>query len=148
MPNLPNAPTGGRASCALRHLDDPADLDRFLDLRAERERIDAELAALSPVILEALEAEDGERADARGLTLEARVRRTYGYSDHVTEVEAYVRECKAAERASGSATLATVTGYVRVSRNAASVTDRAHALGSEAVAAALAASGTPPAIPS
>lgn len=128
----------------LRHLDDPADLDRFLDLRAERDRIDAELSALSPLILAALEAEDGERADARGFTLEARVRRTYGYSGHVTEAETYVRECKAAERASGSATLSTATGYVRVSRNAATQTDAARALGAEAVAAALA---SPPAIP-
>lgn len=42
----------------LRLLDDPADLGRYLDLRAERDRIDAELATLAPRILEALENED------------------------------------------------------------------------------------------
>ena len=31
---------------ALRTLDDPSDLDRFLDLRAERDRLDAELDAM------------------------------------------------------------------------------------------------------
>ena len=120
----------------LRHLDDPADLDRYLDLRQERDRIDAELAALSPVILEALEAEDDGRAAARGLTLEARVRRTYGYSEHVREAEAYVKECKAAERASGSAALASATGYVRVERDRALAADHARATAAEAVAAA------------
>ncbi|PAP78011.1 hypothetical protein, partial [Rubrivirga marina] len=100
----------------LRYLDDPADLDRFLDLREERDRIDAELDALAPTILRALEMEDDERASARGYTLEARVRRTYGYSDAVTEAERYVRDCKAAERAAGTATIDTATGYVRVTR--------------------------------
>ena len=124
---------------ALRALDDPADLDRYLDLRAERDRIDAALDALAPVILAALDAEDDGRTEARGFTLESCVRRTYAYSDDVAEAERYVRECKAAERASGSATVASATGYVRVTRDPAASADVARALAAEAVTAALAA---------
>ena len=112
----------------LRHLDDPADLDRYLDLRAERDRIDAELSALSPVILAALDAEDDGRTEARGFALESCVRRTYDYSETVTEAETYVRECKAAERASGSATVASATGYVRVSESPTARADRLRSL--------------------
>lgn len=135
MPKL-DAPSG--ACPSLRHLDDADDLARYLDLRAERDRVDAALALLSPVILEALEAEDDGQHSARGLVLAACVRRTYAYSEHVQEAEAYVRECKAAERASGSATLATATGYVKVTRDRAVAADRARATAAEAVAAALA----------
>ena len=120
----------------LRHLDDPADLRRFLDLRAERERIDAELDALSPVILAALDAEDDGRADADGFTLESCVRRTYAYSAEVEETAGYLRDLKARERAVGTTTVDAVTSYVRVTRSPAARVDRARALGAEAVTAA------------
>ena len=123
----------------LRHLDDPADLRRFLDLRAERERIDAELDALSPVILAALDAEDDGRADADGFTLESCVRRTYAYSAEVEETAGYLRDLKARERSVGTATVDAVTAYVRVTRSPAARGDHARALGAEAVTAALAA---------
>ena len=115
------------AYTTLRALDDPGDLDRFLDLRAERDRIDDELAALSPVILAAVEAEDGGRFDARGLQLEACTRRGYAYSDEVRETEAYLKDLRAAERSNGTATVTTATGYVRVSANRAEARDHARA---------------------
>ena len=124
---------------ALRTLDDPSDLDRFLDLRAERDRLDAELDALAPVILRALEDEDDGRASARGFTLEACVRRTYTYSEEERQTAAYLRDLRAAERARGLATVDTVTGYVRVTRDRARAADRTRADGAEAVTAALAA---------
>ena len=111
----------------LRALDDPADLRRYLDLRAERARIDAELDALAPVILAALEDEDGGRAEADGHALEACVRRTYAYSPEVVETEAYLRDLRAAERANGVATVETATGYVRVTRSPTEAADRARA---------------------
>ena len=120
----------------LRHLDDPADLDRFLDLREERDRIDAELEKLAPVILAALEDEDDGRDSARGFVLEARVRRTYAYSADVAEAEAYVRDCKAAERSSGVATVTAATGFVRVTRDRARDADRLRAAAAEATTAA------------
>lgn len=111
----------------LRGLDDPDDLTRYLDLRAERARIDDELAALAPLILEALELEDDGRLDVRGLTLEARTKRTYAYSDEVLETEAYLKDLRAAERGNGVARLRTATGYVRVSANRADAADHARA---------------------
>ena len=133
------APASLGAYPVLRHLDDPDDLERYLDLRAERDRLDAELDALAPVVLAALEAEDDGQAEARGFVLSAEVRRTYGYSAEVTETEAYLCDLRAAERASGAATVERATGYVKVSRSPATRADRARALGAEAVTAALAA---------
>ena len=120
----------------LRRLDDPDDLRRYLDLRDERDRIDAALAEIAPRILAALEFEDGGRAEAYGVTLEACVRRTYTYSDDVTDAETYAREVRALERSNGLATLATATGYVRVTRSTATASDHAHATGLEATLAA------------
>ena len=115
------------AYSTLRALDDPGDLQRYLDLRAERARIDDELATLAPLILDALEREDGGRLDVQGLTLEARTKRTYAYSDEVVETEAYLKDLRAAERSSGTAHVTTATGYVRVSFNRVAATDRARA---------------------
>lgn len=71
--------------------------------------------------------------------LTAKVRRSYVYSEHVQEAEAYVRECKAAERSSGSARLGTVTGYVEARRSPTVHADRCLATAAEAVTAARAA---------
>ena len=109
----------------LRALDDPDDLTRYLDLRAERARIDDELAALAPVILDALEREDGQRLSVQGLLLEARTKRTYTYSDEVVETESYLKDLRAAERANGVARVRTATGYVQVSANRAEAADHA-----------------------
>jgi len=119
----------------LRALDVPRDLDRYLDLRERRDEIDTELETLARVILTALEAEDDGQTEARGYVLSAKVRRTYAYSETVAEGERYVRDCKAAERASGVATLATATGYVEVKRSPMAHADRLLALAAEAVTA-------------
>ena len=124
---------------SLRGLDDPDDLARYLDLREERDRIDAELSALAPVILRALEDEDDGRFCVRGLTLEARVRRTYAYSEEERETAQYLSDLRAAERSRGLATVTAATGYVRVSKTPAVEADRLRALGAEAVTAARAA---------
>ncbi len=124
---------------SLRGLDDPDDLARFLDLRAERDRIDGELAALGPVILRALEDEDDGRFCARGLTLEARVRRSYAYSEEERETAQYLSDLRAAERARGLATVTAATGYVRVTKTPAVEADRLRASAAEAVTAARAA---------
>lgn len=124
---------------ALRHLDDPDDLERFLDLREERDRIDAELAALAPVILAALEAEDDGQTEARGYVLAAKVRRSYAYSAEVEETAGYLRDLKARERSVGTAAVDGVTSYVEVKASRATSADRARAFAAEAVTAALAA---------
>lgn len=123
----------------LRFLDDPADLDRYLDLREERERVDAELAALAPVILEALEAEDDGRAEARGFVLSAKVRRSYRYPQECADVARYLREIQAAARADGSAAVDTVTGYVEARRSRPSRADVLLAVEAEARTALAAA---------
>ena len=123
----------------LRYLDDPSDLDRYLDLRAERERIDADLAALAPVILAALDEEDDGRTEARGYLIESAVRRTYDYPAEVGQVATYLAEIKASARADGSASVADVTSFVRVKRSPTVRADRARALAAEAVTAALTA---------
>ena len=125
VPNLSHDPSLPLVYSTLRALDDPDDLRRFLDLRSERDRIDAELASLSPVILAALEAEDGSRLDVSGYVIEARIRRSYAYSDEVTETEAYLRDLRATERGNGVARVTQATGYVQVSRSRAEADDRA-----------------------
>jgi len=123
---------------SLRYLDDPAALNRYLDLREERDRIDDELDALAPTILQALEMEDDERAEARGHVLSAKVRRTYAYSAEVAETAAYLRDLRARERSVGTATVESATGYIEVKASPATKADRSRALGAEAVTAALA----------
>lgn len=122
----------------LRYLDDPDDLDRFLDLREERDRIDAELDSLAPVILAALEDEDDGQTSARGYVLRAKVRRTYAYPSEVADVSRYLAEIKAAARSDGTATVDKATGYVEVKASRPIEADRLRALAAEAVTAALA----------
>ncbi|WP_412070395.1 hypothetical protein [Rubrivirga sp. IMCC43871] len=123
----------------LRALDDPADLDRFLDLRAERERIDDALAQLAPVILAALDEEDDGRTETRGYLIESATRRTYDYPPEVGEVARYLAEIKATARADRSASVVEVTEFVRVKRSPTVRADRARALAADAVTATLAA---------
>ncbi|WP_412060343.1 hypothetical protein [Rubrivirga sp. IMCC45206] len=123
----------------LRALDDPDDLRRFLDLREERDRIDADLAQLAPVILAALDEEDDGRTEARGYVIESATRRTYDYPPEVGQVADYLAEIKATARADRSASVADVTSFIRVKRSPTVRADRARALAAEAVTATLAA---------
>lgn len=104
----------------LRTLDNPQDLSRYLRLKAERRALDAEIAALEPVIYSALLDEDGATADAAlggtGYTLAVRTRRTWEYSP---AVDALADELKALRRYEEKARVAQcvkAAGYVVVTK--------------------------------
>ncbi|MEL6771483.1 MAG: hypothetical protein AAFP18_10505 [Bacteroidota bacterium] len=110
--------------CPLRTLDDPADLDRYLELKAEVKRLTAEMKALEPTILNSLMDEDGDRAEHLGCTLEVRSRRRWSYSSYVDQLAAELKAMKKLEEANGTAKLEAITSHVAVTlprdaRNAA-----------------------------
>lgn len=100
----------------LRTLDNPADLPRYLDLKAERKRLDAEIKALEPVIYDALTDEDGSTADVLGHRLAVRTRRTYEYSPAVDRLSDELGALKRYEEKAGVATCTRATGYVTVTK--------------------------------
>jgi hypothetical protein len=102
----------------MRGLDDQRDLERFLALKAERDRIDSELADLKPAILCALHDEDGGRFDigSLGLRLEIGYRKTYAFSDELKDLEADVKLMKQREIASGTAEMVRHTSFVVVKK--------------------------------
>ena len=101
---------------ALRALDDPADLRRYLDLKERVRSLTAEMKALEPTIYDALENEDDGRAEAHGFSLEAAISRSYTYPSATQEAERALRERKARDRQTGAATIKAATGFVRVTR--------------------------------
>ena len=101
---------------ALRTLDDPADLARYLHLKAERKRVDAEMKALEPAIYSALLDEDGSTADALGFTLAVRTRRSYEYSPAVDALSAELKALRTYEEKAGIAACMRATGYVTVTK--------------------------------
>ena len=98
----------------LRTLDNPADLVRYLDLKAERKRLDAEIKALEPVIYCALLDEDGSTADLLGHTLAVRTRRTYEYSPAVERLSDELKALKTYEEKASVASCTRATGFVTV----------------------------------
>ena len=100
----------------LRTLDDPADLARYLRLKEERKRIDAEIKALEPAIYSALLDEDGSTFDGLGYALSVRTRRTYEYSPAVDALSAELKALKTYEEKAGVAACVRATGYVAVRR--------------------------------
>lgn len=94
---------------------------RYLELKADVKRRTEEMKALEPEIWDAVDTEGG-KADAFGCHLETKIKRTYLYSEDVQELAARLSTMKAAERASGIATIDKATGYVRVTMNAAAST--------------------------
>ncbi len=116
----------------LRLLDDPDDLRRYVELKARLRDLAAEVKALEPSIYEALDAEPDRAAACGGFTLAPAVRRSYAYSDGVAELEALVREMKAAERSRGLAECVSATGYVVMKEDTAGADDRARAAAAEA----------------
>lgn len=100
----------------LRMLDDPHDLRRHLDLKAERKRIDAAIKALQPTIYSALLDEDGSAFDKAGpdgspLTLAVRTRRSYEYGPAVDGLAAELKALEAYEERAGIAACTRATGY-------------------------------------
>ncbi|PAP75294.1 hypothetical protein [Rubrivirga marina] len=108
----------------LRTLDDPADLARYLDLKAERQRLDAEIRALEPTIYSALLDEDRATADVLGHTLAVRTRRTYEYGPAVDRLAGELKALKTYEEKAGVAACVRATGYVVVTRSAPAEPDR------------------------
>ena len=105
----------------LRTLGDPADLARYLRLKTERKRLDAELKALEPAIYSSLLDEDGATLDTTGpdgapLTLSVRTRRTYEYSPAVDALADELKALKTYEEKARIAACTRATGYVAVTR--------------------------------
>ncbi|MEL6446287.1 MAG: hypothetical protein AAFQ86_18910 [Bacteroidota bacterium] len=100
--------------CPLRTLDDPADLDRYLHLKAEIKRLTAEMKDLEPVILNSLMDEDGDRAEHLGCVLEVRTRRRWSYSGYVDQLTDELKATKKLEEANGTAKLEAVAAHIAV----------------------------------
>lgn len=98
----------------LRTLDNPEDLDRYLTLKAERKRLDAEIKDLEPVIYSSLLDEDGSTFERSGLTLSVRTRRSYEYSPAVEALADELAARKRYEERVGLAACTRATGYVEV----------------------------------
>lgn len=100
--------------CPLRTLDEPADLDRYLRIKAEIRRLAGEMKALEPAILSSLMDEDSCRAEHLGCVLEVRTRRRWTYSSRVDTLAAELRATKKLEEANGTASLEAVAAHVAV----------------------------------
>ncbi len=98
----------------LRYLDDEKPLTRYLEIKAELKRLEAELKELQPLILHALWEEPDNRAEYAGYELTIGTRRTYAYSEAVQEMEQTVKELKKEEEQNGEAILTRHTSYVVV----------------------------------
>ncbi|GIV58259.1 MAG: hypothetical protein KatS3mg042_1172 [Rhodothermaceae bacterium] len=98
----------------LRYLDDPSLLTRYLELKAEIKRLQAELETLQPAILAALWEEPEQRAEYGGYQLTVGTRRTYAYSERVQALEQELKTLKKREEQDGTATLVRHTSFVVV----------------------------------
>lgn len=100
----------------LRSLDNPDDLTRYLTMKAERRRLDAEIAALEPAIYAALLDEDNATADAAGYTLAVRTRKTYTYSPAVDRLADELKALRRYEEKARLAQCVKAAGYVVVTK--------------------------------
>ena len=98
----------------LRYLDDQNLLVRYLELKAEIKRLEAELKEIQPVILAALWEEPDQRAEYSGFDLSVSTRRTYAYSEHVKALQDEVKALKKREEQDGSAVLTKHTSFIVV----------------------------------
>jgi len=98
----------------LRYLDDEKPLTRYLEIKAELKRLDAELKELQPLILNALWEEPDNRAEYAGFERAIGTRRTFAYSEAVQELERTAKELKKEEEQNGEAVLTRHTSYVIV----------------------------------
>lgn len=105
----------------LRTLDNPADLTRYLSLKAQRRALDAEITTLEPVIYSALLDEDGSTADAAldgtGYTLAVRTRRTWDYSPAVNSLADELKALRRYEEKARIAECVKAAGYVVVTKS-------------------------------
>lgn len=103
----------------LRSLDNPQDLTRYLQLKEDRRRLDAEIAALEPAIYAALLDEDGAAAEEGGYVLAVRTRRTWEYSPAVKALSGELGALKRYEEKARIAQCIKAAGYVTVTRSRA-----------------------------
>lgn len=99
---------------ALRTLENPADLTRYLHLKQVKKEVEAELKALEPAIYSALLDEDGATTEAHGFTLAVRTRHSYEYSPAVERLATELKALKRYEEKTGVADCVRATGYVTV----------------------------------
>ncbi|MEM1268422.1 MAG: hypothetical protein AAGI08_00105 [Bacteroidota bacterium] len=104
----------------LRSLDEPAKLDRYLELKAEIKRLTAELKEIEPEILDALMAEpeeDGKQAVRHlGCEITVQRRKSYRYSEGLEEMMEDVKLLKAREQRDGTAEVVKETAFLRVTQ--------------------------------
>ena len=81
----------------MRYLDDLAPVRRYLELKAESERVTAELDALKPLITAALMEEDGEEYVYSGFRFTLQRRTSYRYSERIQEMQQHVKKLKRQE---------------------------------------------------
>lgn len=101
---------------ALRTLENPADLTRYLHLKQARKEIEAELKELEPAIYSALLDEDGSATEAHGYRLAVRTRHSYEYSPAVDALAEELKALKRYEEKAGIADCVRATGYVTVTK--------------------------------
>lgn len=98
----------------LRYLDDEAPLQRYLEIKAEMKRLQAELEELQPLILTALWEEPDQEAFYQGYQLTVGTRRTYQYSEAVAALQKELKSLKKREEQEGTAVLSRHTSFVVV----------------------------------
>lgn len=89
----------------LRTLDDQSILDRFLELRAEKKRIEEELERLKPEILSSVIDEPEMRGTHNGFEFTVQYRKYWDYSDHVAKLTEELKATKHYEEAHDIATV-------------------------------------------
>jgi hypothetical protein len=99
---------------SLRYLESDAPLERYLEIKAEMKRLEAELKELQPLILAALWEEPEQKAVHAGFELNIGTRRSYAYTDAVKALEGEVRRLKKEADTQGLATLNRQTSFVVV----------------------------------
>ncbi|MEZ4702721.1 MAG: hypothetical protein R2834_20475 [Rhodothermales bacterium] len=90
----------------LRALDDASILDRYLEIKARIAELEEELESLKAPLIYALMEEPRENAQYKGFELSIQRRKTYAYSEKVTELEEVLKEARAHEREAGIAEVA------------------------------------------
>lgn len=107
-----------KRNAALRSLDDPKLLDRYLELKAEIKRIQAEIDEIQPAILDALLAEpeeDGrQKVTHMGHTISVQRRKKWVYPQHLVQMRRDLGRYEKDARADGDAELKSETAFLRV----------------------------------
>lgn len=98
----------------LRQLEDQTPLMRYLQLKSELKRIEAEIKELQPEILAALWEEPEHQTAFMGHKLTIQTRKSFAYSDEVSILQKQVRDLKKHEEREGIASLKKHTSFIVV----------------------------------